>query len=80
MTMVRLNYMQLLQALESKNQRRYKYTEIADASGLSRQTVTKLFTGKAQAVDLDTMSKLLAFFAAEGMPIQPGDLFTVNSN
>lgn len=79
LTTVELNYVQLLQDLESKTKRRYKYTEIALISGLSRQTVTKLFTGKAQAIDLDTIGKLLDFFASEGMPITLNDLFTVTT-
>ncbi len=79
MTTVTLNYVTLLQKVERKNQRRYKYSEIAKITGLSRQTATKLFTGKAQAVDLATLAALLDFFAAEGMPISPGDLFTVTN-
>lgn len=77
---VKLNYVKLLQELERKNKRRYKYSEIGLVAGLSRQTVTKLFTGKAQAVDLATIGKLLDFFASEGLPISISDLFTVTSD
>lgn len=78
MTRIKLNFLELLQSLErQKNGRRYTYSEIADKAGLSRQTATKLFTGKSKAIDLATIDKLLAFFAAEGMPVTVGDLFTV---
>ncbi len=80
MTTVTLNYVKLLHELESVNRRRYKYTEIGKITGLSRQTATKLFTGKAKGIDLETIAKLLDFFADEGMPIRPGDLFTVTTD
>lgn len=74
---VEIRVLQLVGALEERNRCRYTFTDIADAAGLSRHTVRKLMTGETKAVDLETMGKLLDFFAAEGMPITVFDLFTV---
>jgi transcriptional regulator with XRE-family HTH domain len=61
--------------LEKRNGRRYSESEIAVATGLHRHTIAAVMKGKQDK----TLSKLLAFFAAEGMPITVGDLFTVTS-
>ena len=59
--------------LEKHNERRYTESQIAKATGLHRHTIASVMRGKQDK----TLSKLLAFFAAEGMPIAVGDLFTV---
>ncbi len=59
--------------LEKQNGRRYTESQIAKATGLHRHTIAAVMKGKPDK----TLSKLLAFFAAEGMPITVGDLFTV---
>lgn len=78
MITVELNFKRKLLDLEMLTNRRWKYTEIADSSDLSRQTITKLFDGHANAIDLKTLGKLLTFFEAHGMPLQVGDLFIVS--
>lgn len=59
--------------LEKRNGRRYSEAEIAAATKLHRHTIAAVMKGKPDK----TLSKLLTFFAAEGMPIQVGELFTV---
>ena len=59
--------------LEAKNKRLYSDNEIAKATGLHRHTINVMRKGKAEP----TLDKLLDFFASEGMPIEPNDLFDV---
>jgi hypothetical protein len=62
--------------LEKRNGRRYSESEIAAATGLHRHTIAAVMKGKQDK----TLSKLLAFFASEGMPITVADLFTVTDS
>jgi len=68
-----------LSRLEQIKNRRYSFSEIADASGLTRQGVRRLLKEPSDRVDVDTLSRLLDFFAAEGMPIMVNDLFTTQT-
>ncbi len=61
--------------LEKHSGRRWSESEIATATGLHRHTIAALMKGKPDR----TLSALLDFFAAEGMPITVADLFTVTS-
>lgn len=74
---ITLNVMAKVNELEQLQHRRYNYTDIADAAGLSRHTVRKWLTGEVKAIDLESLAKLLDFFAAEGMPVTVADLFAV---
>ena len=74
---IALNVMAKVNELEQLRHRRYNYTDIADAANLSRHTVRKWLTGEVKAIDLESLGKLLDFFAAEGMPVTVADLFTV---
>jgi DNA-binding Xre family transcriptional regulator len=74
---ITLNVMAKVNELEQLRHRRYNYTDIADAANLSRHTVRKWLTGEVKAIDLESLGKLLDFFAAEGMPVTVADLFTV---
>mgnify|MGYP000609011282 CR=1 FL=1 len=62
--------------LEKHSGKRYTETQIAKATGLHRHTVAAAMRGKPDK----TLTKLMAFFAAEGMPVQVGDLFTVTDS
>jgi hypothetical protein len=73
----KLNVFRLVKRLEEQKNEPYTNTAIADKTGLSRVTVNSLVAGSTNRIDLATIDKLLDFFAAEGMPITPGDLFTV---
>lgn len=68
-----------LSRLEQIKNRRYSFSEIADASGLTRQGVRRLLKEPSDRIDVDTLSKLLDFFATEGMPITVNDLFTTQT-
>lgn len=65
----------VIKRLERQKQEPVPYTYVADRSGLSRFTIQKIIAGDTTRVDLDTLAKLLDFFAAEGMPITVADLF-----
>ncbi len=73
----KLNIFRLIKRLEEQKNMPYSNTAIADKSGLSRVTVNSLVSSDTKRIDLATIDKLLDFFAAEGMPIEVGDLFTV---
>jgi len=78
-TKTQLNVFRLVKRLEEKKNAAYTNTAIARKSGLSRVTVNGLVLGTTNRIDLATIDKLLDFFATEGMPVAPGDLFTVNN-
>ncbi len=79
-TKTQLNVFRMVKRLEEKSNVAYTNTAIAKKSGLSRVTVNGLVSSGTQRIDLETIDKLLDFFATEGMPITPGDLFTVTTN
>jgi hypothetical protein len=62
---------------EKKLGRSVNVSELAQHVGVDIRTMSAAMRGDMQRVDLVVLSKLLAFFAAEGMPITVGDLFTV---
>ena len=74
---IAVNVMAKVNELEQLRHRRYTYTDIADAAGLSRHTVRKWLTGEVKAIDLESLAKLLDFFESEGMPVTVAELFTV---
>lgn len=65
-----------LSKLESEKQRRYSYAEIADIAGLTRQGVRRLLKEPTKQIDVETINRLIAFFAHEGVLITVADLFT----
>lgn len=77
--MLRFNLHKPLGELESRNGR-YSYARISEISGISRQGVRRLLTDETRQIDVTTLDKLLAFFAAEGMPVTIGDLFVVTDD
>lgn len=56
---------------------RYSYARISEISKISRQGIRRMLVEDTQQVDVATLSKLLDFFASEGMPITVNDLFVV---
>ena len=79
MHQVTFNLLRPIGRLEAQRNRRYEYAEIAHLSGLSRQTVRNIMRKSPKQIDVDTLSRLLTFFAAEGMAIGVGDMFDVIS-
>lgn len=74
--MLKFNLHTPLSKLEEKNGR-YSYAKISEKSGISRQGVRRLLIEGTRQIDIDTLSKLLAFFESEGMPVSINDLFTI---
>lgn len=77
MTKLLFNLHKPLSQLEQMKNRRYSFNEIALATGLTRQGVRRLLKEPSDRIDVNTIAKLLSFFATEGMPITVSDLFTV---
>jgi transcriptional regulator with XRE-family HTH domain len=71
------NLDQKLRELGVKNEKHYDKSQVARLSGVSRVTINKITNNSSARIDLDTISRLLDFFHAEGMPIEIGDLFSV---
>lgn len=75
--MLQFNVDTLLRKLALQNGRDYDKSYVAMRTGLSRTTVSAITNNTSGRVDLSTLSRLLDFFDAEGMPVTVGDLFTV---
>lgn len=77
------NYFQKLLDLQAKNHRVYSWQDVGTSLGMSRQAAQHLFMSPPtdnSFVKYSTLAALLAFFAAEGMPVTVGDLFTVTDD
>lgn len=82
-TVVKSNLFALVNQLELKNNRRYTYKYIGDKLGYSHQAVKNILSNGYSPdnyIKYGLISKLLDFFAAEGMPIAVSDLFTVTAS
>lgn len=79
MNKVQFNLHIPLGALESSRNKRYSPGDISIAANgrVSRQTVHALLNKRVTRIEMDTLSALLDFFSAEGMPITIDQLFTV---
>lgn len=71
MQKAQLNIFDAINKLEAKNKRKYSDVDLSRLTGLHRHTIKALRAGK----DEPTLDKLIAFFASEGMPIEPNDIF-----
>lgn len=69
------NLYELVKRLEIQKGQNVPYAYVAEKSGLSRFTIQKIALNQATRVDLETLQKLVDFFAAEGMAITINDLF-----
>lgn len=50
-------------------EKRMRMTDLAKASGVSRETIRKLYNGKAIGVEMETLNRL-----CKALECQPGDL------
>jgi len=50
-------------------EKRMRMTELARVSGISRETIRKLYYGKTTAVEMETLNRL-----CKALECQPGDL------
>ena len=73
------NLFTLKRQLEIVKRREYTWIHIATATAVHPNTLHNIATNKTRRVDLDIVEKLLAFFAAEGMPVTINDLFTTTT-
>ena len=76
MSEVEFHLFALIKQLEIKKGEKVTVAEIAKKARLHRNTVQRISDNATERVDLTTLAKLRAFFDAEGMPINIGDLFT----
>lgn len=77
---VQSNLFELIHQLESRHGRRYTYTEIAEALGVTHPAAKALLKKKTDPnsyIRFAMIAKLLDFFASQNMPITISDLFTV---
>ena len=78
--MLQFNVDTLLRKLALQKGRDYDKSYVALRTGLSRTTISAITNNTSSRVDLETLSKLLDFFTAEGLPITIGDLFTTTTD
>lgn len=76
------NFFQCLMKLQEKRHKVYSWQDVGTALGMSRQAAQALFLSDQKDnsfIKYSTLSKLIDFFAAEGMPITVNDLFIVTT-
>jgi DNA-binding Xre family transcriptional regulator len=71
------NLFALKRDLEKHLGRKVPLLEIADATGLHRNTLERIANDTVKGVDFATLEKLLGYFQEQGMDAQIGDLFSV---
>lgn len=67
----------LVKDYEKRIGRNVSLGEMARLIDIDARTLSAAMSGDMQRVDLAVMSKLLAFFESEGMPVSINDLFTI---
>ncbi len=75
---IKSNVSELVNRLNILTGRKWTQTEIHDATGINLNTVRSWMLGYVTRFDAPTMAAWLTFFAAHGMPVTVGDLFTVD--
>ncbi len=66
--------------LQKQSGERLSDSEYARRIGITRQTFGALMKGDMLRIEIETINKLLSFFANEGIPITIADLFTVTTD
>lgn len=77
---VRPNFYGCLLKLQGEKHVRYSWADLGRELGMTRQAAQNLFMNEVtddSFVKYGTMAALLQFFASEGMPVTPNDLFVV---
>lgn len=83
MTTVKPNFFTCLMRLQDKNKKIYSWAEIGDAIGMSRQAAQSLFMAETtdnSFLRYGTFGRLVDFFATEGLPVAPNDLFVIDDS
>jgi len=70
--MIKYNFKALLHDKEFKEDRKITYDEIAESTGLSRQTLSNVSSKRGHNVTADVIEKLCLYFECG-----PGDLMTI---
>lgn len=78
-TVIKPAFMECLLRLQEQNQKRYTWSEIGTALGMSKQGARNLFTKESDSVRYSTLSGLLNFFANEGLRLTVGDLLPIET-
>ncbi len=71
------NLVRLRARLQLETGEEVTWQDIADATGLHRNTVYNLAYNKTRRVDLSTLEAVLGYFRSKGLYVDPGDLFTL---
>jgi DNA-binding Xre family transcriptional regulator len=71
------NLFALKRALEIHLGRKVPLLEIAEATGLHRNTLERIANDTVKGVDFATLEKFLDYFQEQGLDVQIGDLFSV---
>ena len=71
---VQVNMRRLLADKEVRENRRYSQLDVAEGTGLSRQTIAPWLDGSVQAIRLDTLAAICRF-----LECVPGDVLTLVS-
>jgi hypothetical protein len=74
---VKFDLFRQLRQLEAQNEKQYSYRDIARSGTMHRHTVERIASNESNEKMLRQLAELLDFFHAEGMPIEIGDLFSV---
>lgn len=77
---ITLDLLGLKHRLEQLHRREVPISEIARGAGVSENGLYKSFRGEYSGVQFDTLGKLLDYARSEGLDIQIGDLFRVESS
>ena len=70
--MIKFNFKALLDDKEFKESRKIKYEEISKATGISRQTLSKIASVKGYKTNTDNIEKLCSYFNCT-----PDELMTI---
>ena len=74
------NLFALKRQLELKTGKSYKWTEIESSTGVHRNTLQNLSKNATRRLDLDIWARIFNYLRAEGLDIQPCDLFVVSES
>lgn len=70
---------ELVRDLEKREKRTIDIQQIADETGLNRNTVSTLLNGEPKMVRYDTLIALIKFFRSYGMNVEVSDLLVLET-
>lgn len=75
--MLKFSIFKPVKELEIKLGKDLTYKDLGEMMRLDSRTVGTFVEGSVTRVDLPSVDKVLQFFASEGMPVTPNDLFVI---